>query len=410
VGDAGFTSQPIAGAVLKRRTVLQIRSPGLNLAPHPSTIVPPRRIVALVGAALSLAACSRQRGPIQIGLAGPISEPRGIAMQRGAQLAVDQINARGGVRGRLLQLRALDDSANDDRAVRVAQVLYDDARVVAVVGHLTSGPSIAAAEVYGGGSRPVTMVTPTASDPDLAAVNPYVFRVCPSDSAHGAALARFAWQSLVARRAGILFLANDYGRSLRKAFTADFSKLGGTVVEADPYLPTTPSLEPYISRMRRAGIDALVLAADRAAAEGALRQLDAAGAHWPVLGGDELAGIEALGVEAAGLRVSAAYLPDRPGDRNAAFVADYARSYAGARPDFRSAGAYDVVNLLAQAIAEVGPRRTAVRDYLARVGHDLPPFDGVTGRIAFDDAGAAVSRGVVIGVIREGRLVAEASP
>ena len=389
---------------------MQFRPPGLNLAPHPATTVISRRLLALVAAAFSLAACSRQGGPIQIGLAGPLSQPRGIAMQRGAQLAVDQINANGGIGGRLLQLNAVDDSANDDRAVRVAQTLYDDPRVAAVVGHLTSGASIAAAEVYGGGSHPVSMITPTASSPDLVGVNPYVFRLCPTDSVHGAALARFAWQSLVARRAGIVFLANDYGRGLRKAFAADFERLGGTIVETDPYLPTTPSLEPYLSRLKREGIDVLMLAADRIAGEVALRQLDAAGAHWPVIGGDELAGVEGLGTRAAGVRVSATYLPDRPGDRNAAFVGDYARSYAGARPDYRSAGAYDAVNLLGRAITAVGPGRTAVRDYLARIGRDIPPFEGVTGRVAFDDAGGVTSRAVVIGVVRDGRLAPEASP
>ncbi|HUL03383.1 MAG TPA: ABC transporter substrate-binding protein [Gemmatimonadales bacterium] len=374
-----------------------------------SIIVRSTRPLALVGAALFLAACSRQRGPIQIGLAGPLSDPRGVAMQHGAQLAVDEINAKGGVRGRLLQLRPLDDSASDDRATRVAQLLYDDPAVIAVIGHLTSGTSIAAGEVYGNGAHPLTMITPGTSSPDLTSLNPYAFTVFPSDSVHGAAMARFAWQTLVARRAGVLFAASDYGRGLRKAFVADFTKTGGVIVEADPYLPTTASLEPYLSRMRGAGIDVLVLAADEAAGEAALRQLDARGARWPVLGGEELAGIEGLGAPAVGVRIATAYLSDRPGERNAAFVTDFGRAYAGARPDYRSAGAYDVVYLLAQAIATVGPRRTAIRDYLARVGGDIPPFEGVTGRIGFDETRNVTSRGVVIGLVRDGHLVAEAT-
>ena len=65
---------------------------------------------ALVGAALTLAACSRPSSPIIIGLAGPFSQPRGASMVRAAQLAVDQVNAHGGVRGRPLKLRIADDS------------------------------------------------------------------------------------------------------------------------------------------------------------------------------------------------------------------------------------------------------------------------------------------------------------
>lgn len=390
--------------------ILQFPSPGLNLAPHPFIIVRSSLCLLAVAAALWPAACSRQRGPIQIGLAGPLSQPRGLAMQRGARLAIDEINAKGGVRGRLLQLRMVDDSASEEQAMRGAQQLYDDARVVAVVGHLTPATSLAAGELYGRGPHPVPMVTPGSSSPDLSgSINPYVFSLFPSDSLHGAALARFAWHTMVARRAGILFLANDYGRALRKSFAEDFTKLGGVVVEADPYLPTTPSIEPYLSRMRHAGIDVLVLAADRAASEMALAELRRSDARWSVIGPDELAGIEAIGPSAAGVRIATAYLPDRSGDRNTAFLADYARAYAG-RPDYRGAGAYDAVNILAQAIAAVGVRRDAIRDYLGRVGQDLPAFDGVTGRVSFNDADEDASRAIVVGVIKDGRLVPETSP
>ena len=328
-------------------------------------------------------------------------------MQRGAQLAVDQINARGGVRGQSLKLRLADDSASEDAAVRVAQTFYDNPAVVAVVGHLTSDASIAAAQVYGGGTHPVAMISPAASSPDLSGISPYVFRICPSDSSHGAALARFAWQTLAARRAGIVFINDAYGRGVRKSFAADFARLGGSVVEADPYVPTTRSLEPYLSRMRQAGIDVLLLAADRRGAELALQEQRALGLRWPVIGGDALTGIETAGTLAEGLRISAAYLPDLAGERNSTFVADYARVHPGQRPDHRAASAYDIVNLLAQAIGAAGPRRRAVRDYIASVGHGIPAFDGVTGSISFDDAGDVPSKGVVIAVVRGGRLIAE---
>ena len=365
--------------------------------------------IAALGAALALAACSGSRAPIEIGLAGPFSESRGTAMRRAAQLAVDQVNTRGGVRGRRLKLRIADDSASEDAAVRAAQALYDDPAVAAVVGHLTSGASIAAAQVYGGGAHPVVMISPSASSPDLSGISPDVLRICPTDLSYGAALARFAWRALGARRAGVIFVSNDYGRGVRKAFANDFTRLGGTLVEADPYIPATPSLEPYLARLRRTGIDVLVLAAERPGAELALHELQALGIRWQLVGGDALTGIEATGPLAEGVYLASAYLPDRPGARNAAFVADYARVYPGERPDHRGAGAYDAVMLLAQAVAAVGADREAVRDYLAQVGHGVPAFDGVTGKIAFDTAGNAPSKSVVIGVVRGGRLVTEAS-
>ena len=329
-------------------------------------------------------------------------------MRQAAELAVAEINAKGGVKGRPLKLRVADDSGREDTAVRVAEELYRDPDVVAVVGHLTSGTTIAAARVYGGGTSPVPVISPSASSPDLSWINPYFFRVCPSDLSHGPELARFARQSLGAKRAGIVYINNDYGRGIRKTFAGEFTRLGGVVVEADPYVPATPSLEPYLSRMRRSGTDVLVLATERPGAELALREMQTLGVRWPVIGGDALTGIEADGPLAAGVHVSSAYLPDRPDERNRDFVATYARAYQGQRPDHRGAGAYDIVRLLARAIqAGGGPDRQAIRNYLVKVGRGRPAFDGVTGAIVFDERGDVAGKTVTIGVVEDGRLVTE---
>jgi branched-chain amino acid transport system substrate-binding protein len=182
------------------------------------------------------------------------------------------------------------------------------------------------------------------------------------------------------------------------------------VVEEDPYITGTPSLEPYLSRMRQqGGVDVLMLATERPGAELALREMAALGVRWPTMGGDALTGIEATGSLAEGLHISSAYLSDRPGDRNAQFVAAYGRAYTGQRPDHRGAGAYDIVQLLARAFAAVGPDRRALRDYLAQVGRAQAAFEGVTGTIAFDDRGDVAGRSVVVGVVRGGRLVSEAT-
>src|SRR5437588_9772578 len=160
--------------------------------PLPRHLGGPLRRSALVGAALVLAACSRPSGPIVIGLAGPFSQARGTSMLRAAELAVDQINARGGVRGRLLKLKPADDSGSENTALRVAEQLYADPAVVAVVGHLSSDPSKAAARVYGAGPSPLAMISPSACNPDLAGINPYFFRVCPSYVQQGPQPARSA--------------------------------------------------------------------------------------------------------------------------------------------------------------------------------------------------------------------------
>ncbi|MFN2571494.1 MAG: ABC transporter substrate-binding protein [Gemmatimonadales bacterium] len=368
------------------------------------------RRLAVFAAILGVAGCSRgsDRSPIVVGLAGPFSQPRGVSMQRAAELAVREVNARGGIRGRPLTLRVMDDSGRPEVAIRIAQTLVDDPSVVAVIGHLTSSASLAAGRVYGEARHPLLMISPSASSPDLSGVNPYMFRVCPSDLSHGAQLARYARQNLGARRVGIIYLDDDYGRGLRLSFAAEFRRLGGDIVEEDPMLTGTQTLEPYVSRLRQAnGVDAIMLATDRVGAELALREMQHLGAHWPALGGDALSGIERTGDLAEGVRMSVAYLEDQIGERNAQFIAAYARAYPGERPDHRGAAAYDIVQLLAGVLPESGASRRALRDRIARVGGDRPGFEGVTGTIAFDARGDVPAKSVVIGTVRGGRLVPE---
>ena len=374
----------------------------------------------LVAAALVLTACGRtDKSPIVLGLAGPFSQPRGVSMRHAAELAVKEVNARGGIRGRELALRVLDDSGRPEVAIRIAQQLVQDPAVVGVIGHLTSSASLAAGRVYGEARRPVAMISPSASSPDLSGVNPYMFRVCPSDLNHGIQLARYARQVLRARRVGVIYLDDDYGRGLRASFAAEFKRLGGAggaggaggggeIVEEDPMLATTPSLEPYLSRMRQqGGVDAIMLATDRGGAELALSEMARIGVHWAPLGGDALSGIETAGPLAEGLRMSVAYLVDQSGDRNAQFVAAYAHAYPGERPDHRGAAAYDIVQLLAGVLTETGADRRAVRDRVARTGGSLPAFEGVTGSIAFDARGDVPAKPVVIGVVHAGKLAPE---
>jgi len=360
---------------------------------------------------LWVAGCVARGDPVVVGVAGPFRESRGASMRLAARLAEQHINARGGVGGRLLRLVFVDDSGTDDGAVRAAIRLADSNPVVAVVGHLSSSPTRAALGVYTSRRDPVPVISPSASSPDLSGVSSWFFRVCPSDLAHGTQLARFARERLGATRAAVVFTDDDYGRGVRRTFITEFRRLGGVVVEQDPFLATHGSAAPYVARLRqRGGVDALVLATQRVEAEAFLHEMQAAGVHWPVLGGDALVGIESDGPLAEGVRTSAVYLADRAGEQNSAFVAAYVAAYAGQRPDHRGAAAYDIVMLLADAISRVGSSRQAVRDYLASVGRGRPAYEGVTGRIAFDSMGDVPSKPVLIAVVHGGRLVTEWQP
>jgi len=365
--------------------------------------VPRSRALRFLSLSLLLAACGRD-APIRIGLAGPFSEARGVSMRTAAELAVQEINAAGGVAGRTVELVILDDSANAEGAVAAAQQLVADPAVVAVVGHLTSGATLAAAPVYGG-AVPVAVVSPSASSPLVTNAGPWVFRVCPTDALHGARLASWARERLRAERASILYINDDYGRGVRDAFADAFTRAGGELVTSDPYLDDLPSFRPYLERLRRrGGADILLLAGTRAGGTRILAARDSLGLSLPILGGDGLVGIEELGVAAEGILISTAYLPDEAGAANAAFVQAYRRVSGNRLPDHRGAGAYDAVRLIARAVGAVGTDRERVRDYLAGVGTARPAFEGVTGRIAFDEHGDVPEKAVAVGIVRAGTV------
>jgi branched-chain amino acid transport system substrate-binding protein len=352
-----------------------------------------------------MAACRRTGGTVLIGLAGPLTDPVGAPMKRAAELAVEEINAKGGIDGRRIELVERNDFADPDSAVFVATDLYN-AGVAAVIGHLWSGSTLAAAPVYNGGPHPVVAISPSSSSPDVSDAGPYTFRLCPSDLAHAAALAHWVRGTLNLERGAVLYLNDDYGRGVRQTFAQELARLGGETVELDPYLGDKPELGVYLDRIAKTGAaQFLVAAGGLPDAEEILRQARQRKITAPLVGADGLEGIEALGPLAEGVFVSQAYLPSLPTPANRRFVEAYQKRYSGAGlPNQPAAAAYDAVYLLRDVIARAGTDREAIRDALAGVGTRTPAFQGVTGRIAFDSLGDVPAAKVHIAVVRQGAM------
>jgi branched-chain amino acid transport system substrate-binding protein len=354
---------------------------------------------------LVICGCSGARDPIRIGLAGSLSDPVGVPMKHAAELAVEEINTQGGIDGRPLELLQRDDFADPDSAVFVATDLYE-AGVSAVIGHLYSGMTLAAAPVYNGGTDPVAAVSPSSSSPDISTAGDYTFRICPSDLAHGVALAKWVHDTLRLERGAVLYLNDQYGRGVRQTFVRDFLRRGGMLQSIDPYLGDTPHVGPYLDRLAKmGGTEFLVVAGNRVEAEEILHQARRRGLSMPVLGGDGLEGIEAAGSLAEGVYLSAAYLPTLATPANKAFVRAYTRKFPTAGlPNQPAAATYDAVYLLRDVLSRAGPKRADVRRELARVGGGAPAFRGVTGTVVFDAKGDVPNQTVYIGVVRDGAV------
>ena len=356
--------------------------------------------------ALLLAACGQGPGdPVRIGVAGSFRDPIGLPMKLAAELAAEEINAAGGIAGRRLELVLRDDYAEPDSAVFVAGDLYDS-DVSAVVGHLFSGTTLAAAPVYNGGDQPVAAISPSSSSPEVSSAGDHTFRVCPSDLAHGAALAHWVRERLNLERGAVLYLNDQYGRGIRQTFVAQFLRLGGRLESVDPYLGDRPDVGPYLDRLaRNRNIQFLVVAGNRVEGEEVIRQARRRGITVPVLGGDGLEGIEAAGALSEGVYLTSAYFPTLPTRANRAFVESYRRKYPDAgMPNQPAAATYDAIYLLRDVIARAGSDRQAVRRSLAGVGSETPAFEGVTGVVAFDAAGDVPNQNVYVGQVRGGAV------
>lgn len=274
--------------------------------------------------------------------------------------------------------------------------------MVGVVGHTGSAQTLEAGPIYAdverGGRRALVAVTPTATNPLVTRGNPWVFRVCPTDADAARALARYATDSLGARRVALVYRNDLFGRGFNRTFRQAFERGGGVVVERDPYLAGITEFEAYAERIVRRGADALVIAGGAEDAREIMRAVRAAGAAPPVLGTDDLAALERDGASAdlPDVRYTAFHLTDAPTTAEAVrFDREYRRRF-GRAPDHRAALAHDAALVIGRAVLAVGADRREIRDWLARVGSELPEIVGATGPIRFDPEGDAVDKPVHI--------------
>jgi branched-chain amino acid transport system substrate-binding protein len=363
-------------------------------------------IVLLLG--LSACAAKGDGDEILIGLAGPVSIPFGEAVHRGAILAIEEINNEGGIDGRMLDLDVRDDEMERERAITIATAFRDERKVVAVVGHVNSSATIAAADIYNHPTNGVLEISPTATSPELSGKGPWTFRVCPTDLHQGAALADWAYTRLGRRRAGVLYVNDEYGRGVLNAFAPAFEKLGGTIIAQDPFLASleesSTTFDPYLERALRNRMDALILVGVGEEVRGILRAARRLGFTGPIMGADGLTDLIIEGDIAEGVYMTAAFLADNQNSRARDFVQRYTARF-GEVPSDRAALTYDAVMLIARGLREVGPNRRALRDYIAGVGTAAPEFEGVTGTISLNADGDVVGKEMAVGVIRGGMIV-----
>ncbi|TKB25882.1 ABC transporter substrate-binding protein [Desulfopila sp. IMCC35006] len=371
------------------------------------------RIVAVVlSCGVALMACVKKdlamsTEPIVLGavysLTGDKSD-MGEPSSKGARLAVEQVNNRGGIDGRQVRL-ILEDSKSDPATTRqaVEAIINDDNGIPALFGLSDSDLAQAAGEAAAEKHR--VFLTSGATSPLLPTQVPdYLYLACFGDNVQAAAAAEWAYRALDSRTVAVVYDSTEtYTTLLHKYFIDRFQSLGGRVLAIQKYDPAD---------MSKIGQDlpqvALVFLATGNAedAQKGIQKLRASGITVPIVGGDGYDSEDAWEAHPEMRDIyytTHVYLgDDNPDVRVQNFRAAYHLTYGGNPPDAFAALSYDAVNLLAEAITRAGTASPdAVRHALARIDG----FQGVTGTISFVGGRQIPHKPVTIIEVKNGQRV-----
>ena len=218
-------------------------------------------VLALTFGAAALAGCGGDEAtdsadaaaaaPFKIGVAGPMTgqyATYGASHKAGAELAMEELNAAGGVNGGEVSIALGDDLGDPKEAVLVAQKFIDDSDIVVVDGHQFSGATIAAGGKYQPAGLP--MITPSATQPDITDLGDFIWRICMTDAVQGKGLADYSVGTLGLQNIAIMYDNSDYGRGLADAYDEGVKAAGGTSWARSSTRPATPTSRPSSPRSR----------------------------------------------------------------------------------------------------------------------------------------------------------------
>ena len=298
----------------------------------------------------------------------------GQSTDNGVRLAVKEINAAGGVKGKQIALKTYDDQGKSQEAGTAVTRLITSDKVVAVLGEVASSLSIAGGRVaqqYG-----VPMISPSSTNPAVTQIGDMVFRVCFLDPFQGWVEAKFARETLKANKAAILYdQGQAYSKGLKDYFKQAFEKMGGTITTVQAYTGGDQDFSAQLTTIRQTNPDLLFVPGYYTDAGNVSIQVRKLGITVPMLGGDgwdstQLAAIGKDAIEGSYFSNHYSFQEDRPEVKN--FVDKYKTDY-GQTPDGLAALGYDAARLLFDAMnrsasldgktlaAAIAPIRDAVK-------------------------------------------------
>ncbi len=320
----------------------------------------------------------------------------GISTDEGIRLFLDEVNQKGGVKGKKIKLITMDNQGKPEEAAAVATRLIEQEKVLALLGEVASSRSLAAAPIAQ--LKKIPMISPSSTNPKVTEVGDYIFRVCFIDPFQGRVMARFANENLKLKKVAILRdLKSDYSIGLADFFVATHKEYGGSVVADLSYQSGDVDFKAQLTQIKSQLPDALYIPGYYTEVGLIARQAREVALKAVLMGGDGWDSEKLF--EIGGESIEGAYFSNHYSNESTLpevinFVQAYKSKYQKA-PDGLAAQGYDAAGVLVKAISEAKDFTTkSIREELAKIKN----YQGVTGMITIDQNRNAMKSAVVVQV------------
>ncbi len=323
--------------------------------------------------------------PVVVGVSGPLTgqyAQYGADWRRGFDLAVEEVNASGGINGRPLAYQFEDSQSDPRQSVAIAQKFVSDARIVMELGDFSSAASMAASPIYQRGK--LVQFGFTNSHPDFTKGGDYMWSNAPNQADDMPVLAAYA-SKLGLKRLGIAYINSDWGRTSKDLFVKAAEANGATIAAAEAYLPDEQDFRSMLVRLRDAKPDGLVLVSYYPDGAQIMRQVRALDMRQPVVAAGSVYSpkfLELGGDAVNGVYTNTNFFPNDARPAIQRFVQTYTAKY-GNQPGAYNARAYDAMIVAASVLRQYGTSRQAVHDGLGKI-ENVPSV--VYGSVRFDPA------------------------
>lgn len=358
------------------------------------------RILTAIIAAITLIAGNVQAGSVKIGFNVPLTgfaAADGKSALNGAELAIEQANAAGGINGDKIELVVYDDQASPKEAVPIAQKLIEKDGVSAAISGSYSGSTRAAAGVFQEAGVPY--VAAYAVHPDITRAGNYVFRTSFVGEVQGRAGAKLIGDTLGAKNVVVITLKNDFGKSLAAGLKQAAGDYGINIVAEYEYSIKDRQFGPIVSKVKSDKPDAIYASGYFFTAGPLVSQLRAAGIKVPVIGQegyDSQKFIEIAGPAAEGTIITTSLNRDSSSAETQDFIREFEKK-SGHKADMVAASAHTAVKVVVAAMRKAGTSdKSAIRDAIAATS-----LTASTGSISFNALGE-VRKDVQVQVVKDG--------